>query len=65
VEIHGWIAISKHGVILDSFRENPSEATKTAQQILRLVGGAPLISKFRVVKAKLTIDNVNFDTEVK
>jgi hypothetical protein len=53
--LHGWIAVSKHGVILSSFREDQAEAEAAARQILRLVGGAPLLTDFRLVKATLFI----------
>ena len=50
---HGWIAVNKHGVILSSFREDQAEAEAVAHQVLRLVGGAPLLTDFRLVRATL------------
>jgi hypothetical protein len=55
MEIHGWVAVSKHGLVLASFRENQTEAGNAARQVLRLIGGPPLVAGFRLVQATLTI----------
>jgi hypothetical protein len=55
MEIHGWVAVSKHGLVLASFREDQNEAGNAARQFLRLLGGPPLVAGFHLVQATLTI----------
>ncbi len=53
--IEGWVAVSKFGLILGTFRENQDDAANAAWQILRLLGGQQLIAGFRLVKATLKV----------
>jgi hypothetical protein len=55
MEIHGWVAVSKHGLVLGSFRENQNEAGNAARQVLRLLGEPPLVTGFDLVQATQTI----------
>jgi len=55
MEIHGWVATSKHGLVLGSFRENQNEAGNAARQVLRLLGGPPLVAGSSLTQAMLTI----------
>jgi len=55
MEIQGWIAWDKHGLIFDSFRETADEAATAAWQFLRLAGGQRLVGGFYLLPATLTI----------
>jgi hypothetical protein len=63
MKIHGWIAINKHGLILGSFRESKADAGAAARQILRLAGGLWLVSGFRLIRATLTIQDIDGDIQ--
>jgi hypothetical protein len=56
--IEGWVAVSKFGLILGTFRENQDEAEDAAQRILRLVGGPQLVVGFHLLKARLVVDDI-------
>lgn len=55
MQIDGWIAIGKCGLILGSFREDKAGAELAAKQILRIIGGPPLLVGFQIVAATLVI----------
>lgn len=55
--IEGWVAISRFGLILGTFRENQDDAADAAWRILRLLGGQQLIAGFRLVRATLVVDD--------
>jgi hypothetical protein len=55
MQIDGWVAVGKFGLILGSFREDQWECESAARQILRLIGGPPLLAGIEVRPATLTI----------
>jgi hypothetical protein len=55
MQIDGWVAIGKFGLVLGSFREERFECESAARQILRLIGGPPFLAGFEVRPAALTI----------
>jgi hypothetical protein len=57
--IEGWVAVSKFGLMPGTFREDPDEADEAARQILRLLGGPPLLAGFRLRTATLIVDDVD------
>jgi hypothetical protein len=58
MKINGWIAVGNHGPILGSFRKSQTEANNAARQALRVLGGSQLIGGFRLIRAELTIHEV-------
>ncbi len=59
--IEGWVAISRYGLILGTFRESQDDAADAAWRILRLLGGQQLVAGFRLVRATLVVDETTDD----
>ena len=55
--IEGWVAVSRFGLLLGTFREDQDEADAAAKQVLRLLGGPPLLAGFRLRNATLIVDD--------
>ena len=54
-QIEGWVATSESGLILGSFRIDPTEADIAARRALRLMGGQTLMAGYRLVRATLLV----------
>ena len=54
--IEGWVAFSRFGLLLGTFREDQDEADAAAKQILRLLGGPQMLAGFRLRNATLIVD---------
>ena len=55
MQIEGWIAVSKFGLVMGTFREEQPEAGDAAHRVLRLLGGPHLVAGFRLAKATLIV----------
>lgn len=62
MQIDGWVAVGKFGLVLGSFREDQADAERVAKQILRIIGGPHLLAGFQMMPATLAVKQESAST---